>query len=419
MSKRKRKILAATYLTALLTALALLAMVSYSHLQIYRRQAGYDAARAFRQTVDAVDTLSASLEKSLYATDGGMCGKICAEICADARAAETALAALPFSTLEHEQVKAFLGQCGDYAFTLCREAAAQGFTDGQRKTMAALSDKAGELAETLYAMRDELSAGELTMDSREKRLVNMERQGTLLSTAMGEAAGSFSAEPLRYDGVYSEQDKPFNEPADETKTRAVAAAFFGVAPEELELVGYYADGSCNSYLSGTQTACVTAKGLIRLTDSRLVDAPTLTVFEGKERAGEWLETLGYEGLALCSSEQRGPLLLCRYAPVTDGVRALDRSLYLTVALDDGSLYALNAVELERRETSYDWPITEADARAAVPEGLTLWQLGKVSVESPGGRGTPCYELVCFNRQGETVTVYVNAETGRQQEILVG
>jgi hypothetical protein len=105
--------------------------------------------------------------------------------------------------------------------------------------------------------------------------------------------------------------------------------------------------------------------------------------------------------------------------VTDGVRALDRSLYLTVALDDGSLYALNAVELERRETSYDWPITEADARAAVPEGLTLWQLGKVSVESPGGRGTPCYELICFNRQGETVTVYVNAETGRQQEISVG
>lgn len=99
MSKRKIKIVAATYLTALLTALALLAMVSYSHLQIYRRQAGYDAARAFRQTVDAVDTLSASLRKSLYATDGGMCGKICAEICADARAAETALAALPFLRL--------------------------------------------------------------------------------------------------------------------------------------------------------------------------------------------------------------------------------------------------------------------------------------------------------------------------------
>ena len=418
MSKRKIKVLAATYLTAMLTALALLAMVSYSHLQVYRRQAGYDAARSFRQTVDAVDTLSASLRKSLYATDGGMCGMICAEICADARAAETALAALPFSTLEHEQVKSFLGQCGDYAYTLCREAAEQGFTDKQRKTMAALSDKAGELADTLYAMRDELSSGELTMDSREVRLVNTQRQGTLLSKAMGEAAGNFTAEVLRYDGVYSEQDKPFNEPADETRTRAAAAEFFGVPAEELELVGYYADGSCNSYLCGTQTACVTAKGLIRLTDSRLVDEPALTVFEGRERAEAWLETLGYEGLSLCSSEQRGPLLECCYAPVTDGVRALDRSLQLTVALDDGSLYALNAVDLQRREASFDWPVTEAEARAAVPEGLTLWQLGKVSVESPGGLGTPCYELICFNRQGETVTVYVNAETGKQQEIMV-
>ena len=418
MSKRKMKILAATYLTALLTALALLAMVSYSHLQVYRRQAGYDAARAFRQTVDAVDTLSASLEKSLYATDGGMCGKICADICADARAAETALAALPFSTLEHEQVKAFLGQCGDYAYTLCREAAEQGFTAAQRKTMAALSDKAGELAGLLYAMRDELSSGELTMDSREKRLANMERQGTLLSSAMGEAAGSFTAEALRYDGAYSEQDKPFNEPADEARTRAAAAEFFGVPAEELELIGAYADGSCNSYLSGTQTACVTAKGLLRLTDSRLVDEPTLTAFEGKERAGEWLEILGYQDLELCGAEQRGPLLLCRYAPVTDGVRALDRSLLLTVALDDGSLYALDAVDLERRGESYDWPVTEAEAREAVPEGLTLWQLGRVSVESPGGIGTPCYELICFTRQGETVTVYVNAETGKQQEIVI-
>jgi hypothetical protein len=66
----------------------------------------------------------------------------------------------------------------------------------------------------------------------------------------------------------------------------------------------------------------------------------------------------------------------------------------------------------------DWPVSETEARAAVPEGLTLWQLGKVSVESPGGRAVPCYELICFNRRGETVTVYVNAETGKQQEIIV-
>ena len=89
-----------------------------------------------------------------------------------------------------------------------------------------------------------------------------------------------------------------------------------------------------------------------------------------------------------------------------------------MALDDGSLYALDAVDLERRGESYDWPVTEAEAREAVPEGLTLWQLGRVSVESPGGIGTPCYELICFNRQGETVTVYVNAETGKQQEIVI-
>ena len=47
-----------------------------------------------------------------------MCGKVCAEICADARMAETAMSALPFSTVELEQIRGFLGVTGDYAYTL-------------------------------------------------------------------------------------------------------------------------------------------------------------------------------------------------------------------------------------------------------------------------------------------------------------
>lgn len=417
---RKAKILIASYGGAALIALSIFSAVCYGHLRLYRRQTGYDAARAFEETVGGIDRLSRSLEKSLYAADGGMCGKVCAEICADARMAETAMSALPFSTVELEQIRGFLGVTGDYAYTLCREAAEQGFTDEQRQNLAAMSDTAAALAVAVREMQTGIDEGSLTMDSREAQTANVgvEEELRLLSAALTDCEADFTPlAPIRYDGRYTAVEEREETKPEEATARAAAAYALGVAPEELESAADYADGSRLCYRSGTRTVCVSGEGVESLTDSRLVSAASVGEEEGQAAAEAFLAQQGLERLTLDESRRSGALLLLRYASGTGDVTHLDQSVRVTVALDDGSIYAYDARALRSDSVAAGWD-GENPPEGWLPAELALEGTRKVTLRSPGGQSVPCWELSCQAPEGRSVTLYINALTGKQQEILI-
>lgn len=417
---RKARILIASYTGAALVALSIFSAVCYGHLRIYRRQTGYDAARAFEETVGGIDRLSRSLEKSLYAADGGMCGKVCAEICADARTAETAMSALPFSTVELEQIRGFLGLVGDYAYTLCREAAERGFTDEQRRDLAAMSDTASELAVAVRRMQTGVNEGRLTMDSREAQIANVgvDEELRWLSAELVDCEANFTPlEAPRYDGRYTAVEAREETPPDEQTARTLAASALSAAPEELETAADYADASRLCYRSGTRTVCVSAAGLETLTDSRLVSEARLSEDEGRAAAEAFLAQQGCEGLRLEDSRQSGALLSLRYASAAGEVANLDKTVTVTVALDDGSIYAYDACALSTEAAAEGWD-GEATPEEWVPAGLTLEDARKVTLQSAGGQSLPCWELSCRGAEEREVTLYINALTGKQQEIVV-
>lgn len=417
---QKAKILIASYTGAALVALSVFSAVCWGRLQTYRRQTGYDAARAFEETVSGIDRLSRSLEKSLYAADGGMCGKVCAEICADARAAETAMSALPFSTVELEQIRGFLGLTGDYAWTLCREAAESGFTDEQRKALSAMSDTAASLAADVRAMQTGVDEGSLTMDSREEPLANVgvEEELQYLSAVLADCEAGFTPlEPLCYDGRYTAAEPREATAPDETGARTLAAAALGVEPEALERAADYADGSRFCWQSGTRTVCVSAAGLETLTDSRLVSEASVSEDEAVAAAEAFLARQGCEDMALSESRRSGALLQLVYACQAQDVTNLDKCVRLTVALDDGSVYAYDACGLSTETAAEGWD-GEQDPAGLLPAGLTLEDSRRVTLRSPGGQSVPCWELKCTGQDGRSVTLYIDARSGKQQEIVV-
>jgi len=420
MRYRKFRKLLAVYASAAVAVLGVFSLVCYDRLQTYRRQTGADASRAFEETVVSVDRLSRSLEKSLYAADGGMSARVCAEICADARAAETALAALPFSTLEHEQVKRFLGVVGDYAFTLCGEAAEQGFTPEQRRTLAELSEQAARTAAWIEQTQSGVNDGLIVMDSREARLANVEEaERRLLSGAFDEFETAFPAlRPLHYDGAYTARDEAQQDAADEGEARRAAAALLEVEPAELTPAAEYASGERYVYEHGSRSVCVGAAGVESLTDSRLVSESRLDEAAGEAAAQRVLDRLGYQDMSLSESRRSGALLELCYVCADGDVSCLDRTLRLTIALDDGSLYALDTGGLGE-ETESEWELDAAEAEALVPDGLTLRAGRRVTIASPGGNSVPCYELDCAATDGSRVRIYVRAADGKQQEILIG
>ena len=68
------------YTVAAIAVLSVLSAVLYERTREYERAARYASSGAFETAVKASDDMSLALEKSLYATDSGMCARLCGEI---------------------------------------------------------------------------------------------------------------------------------------------------------------------------------------------------------------------------------------------------------------------------------------------------------------------------------------------------
>ena len=169
MKRKLRRVLGIYGVTAF-TVLALLAALYSARLKEFRTATRYSYELSFEETAAAVNALSDTLEKARYAT-GELCHALSSEAFAEACAAKAALGTLPFSTVEMEQTKSFLGTAGDFVHGLCAKSGE--FDDAERADIQSLSDTAAAYTALVLDMRNSLANGDLEMDSREDRLQNV------------------------------------------------------------------------------------------------------------------------------------------------------------------------------------------------------------------------------------------------------
>lgn len=421
---RKAKILLTTYIAAALTALCLFSWSSQRSLSAYRRSAVYSARHAYEETVSAVSNMSGSLAKSLYAVDGSMCSRICSEIYANSLAAEAALSSLPFSTYELEQLSGFIGTVGDYGYTLCAEAAREGFTHEQVEKLTELSGMAGEFAAKLTELQASLNDGLLTMDSREERLLNVGIPETpqLSAQLLDYESGFAQPEGLSYDGKYSPREKSREQNSlSEDDMLQMAADFLGEDSAALRLeYEYEGEGHKRCFSLGDSFVCVSGKGVDSMGQSRLVGESKLSAEEAQKAAEEFLSSKNYVNLKLVNSRENGNALLMSFAVYRDDTLYLNNALSIAIAMDDGSVYSFNAESYyPDAEHDVQWSIDAAQAEKKLPSSLKLEESRKVCIESPGGMELACYELKCTDRDGNPVTIYVDGNSGMQVQIVLG
>ena len=409
------------YAVAATAALALWAGVNAHYVQQGRQAALYRSSLAFEETVHAVDSLSRSLRKSLYATDEGMCASVCGEAYAAACAAESAMALLPFSTQELEHLSAFLNQAGDYAYTLCGEKRKAGFGEKELSALRELSVRAAEFIGTLRAAQEELNGGELRMDSREQRLRNVGSEpGLPLSARLLDYEAAFAAPELPdYDGKYSREKSPAGGYLTEEEMQRAAAAFLGVEPEELEKVYEYEglEGR-RCFRCGDSFLCVSRSGVESMSRTRLVSEALLTEEEAQAAAEDFLRERGYNDLTLRELRVNGAVAAMRFARTEGDAVWLDNDLSIAIALDDGGVHSFNAAEYREEKSGVSFSLDEERAREALPAFFEPESSRKVILTSAGGRDRGCYEFIGSGQGGERVSICVDAGTGEEYRISI-
>lgn len=419
MSK-KAKFIIATYLTAALVALSLCCAIGYTRLTDYRRSAAYSARASFETTVSAVDRMGSALKKSLYATDGGLCGSICGEVYAEAMAAEAAMASMPFATQELENLSGFLNLVGDYAYSLCTQAAEEGFTQEQQAQLTAFSQQAEEFAGMLRELQTNLNNGLVLLDSREQRLQNVGvEDGEKVSAALLDYEAGFDGGELDYDGKFTAKEAAEAGSLSEEEALALAAKVAGVESRELKEEYDYAgaDGR-RCYSAGSMMICVSSRGLESIGQSRLVSSGRISTDKARQIAQDFLGQLELEEMALVSYSDSGTVASFNFAQVQDEALRLDSGVKISVALDDGSIYAYNAENYSSSQAEVQWNTKQEQAQEKLPDNVSTQGVRRVIIHSAGDRDLPCYEFSCLDGEGQALKIYINADTGRQCKIEI-
>lgn len=418
---RKNAIVLGTFAFALVAVLGIYSFISHQRLENYRLSSKYSALLSFEETVSAVDRMSTTLRKSPYATDGPMCGKICSQVYADAMAAEAAMATLPFSTVELEEIAGYLNQVGDYAYSLCSTAVTEGFSPQDVEKLTELSGIAEGLSQSLRQLQGSVHEGSILLDSRERQVFNIgkDKDTGFVSAEFARFEEEFPhRSSLSYDGRYNKQPlKTGTKRLSDAQLLAMAARFAGVSPGEMRLCYEYSgDQGRKCYSAGDVQLVVDGQGVESMSRSRIVEESRISEAEALEIAGTFLEKQGFKSLSQVEQSVEGNVARFRFCPVQGDVLLPERCLSISVAMDDGSICAFSRDSYSEEKAVGTWNISSQQAEESLPDSLSLQQSDKVIIESEGGRELPAYRLKCTNGKNETVTVYVNAVTGRQSRI---
>ena len=426
--KRRKYAVALAVLIAAAVFLSGYALREHDRAETAHRAARYAEERAFEELCAAVKGLDNALQKSRYAVSPSMTAALCAEVYSRALSAESALSSLPFSTLELEQTAAFLSRAGDYASYLLRQTGRGEAPEGEvLENIAALSDAAGILQENLNQLRADIAEGRVFLSA-----AALESGAPSVTDSFLQMEQEFPETPsLVYDGPFSASiaDRTPRMLQDAAEIREddalrIAAGFLGTRSNLLSLEGR-AEGKipCYRIAGGGYTVAVSVQGGY-VVQAICDEAPTrsqLPTETALEKAAEFLREHEYRHMKESYHIRQDNILTVTYCYQDGDTLCYPDMVKLAVSLDDGKLLRFDAQSYLTSHGERELPtptIGAEEAKSMVGSGLTVVSEGLAVIPSEGEEELFCRELICETEDGRHVLLYVNAETGEQERILI-
>lgn len=438
-SKRRWSIIAASYIIAAFCLMGGFILQERAVAESYRMQVDQGYQRAFSEFVTAATKLETSLHKSRYLTSPGMMSSACAEVFARAEAAQMALGILPFSDTELEHTASFISKTGDYAYMLSKKAASgEKLTDEEYSNLVGLAQCAELLSGNLTNLYADVQSGLITIE-RSKDKLGKSDDG-ITPSALADSFFSMESEfpevpSLIYDGPFSEhitgmetlyiKDKP---EIDELEAKINASEFTGFEKARFQLE-YIREGEIPVYVLSTRLSGgdmiveVTKRGgvVARVNHARPVSESTIPVKDAVRFAERFISSRGYKSMKTSYYQIEGNKVTVNFAYTQDGVICYPDLVKVTVALDSGSIVGFENDGYIMNHTQRQIPepvISAEDAQAKVSGELKVLSHELAIIPTSGKHEVFCHEFKCENADGQHYIVYINAQTGNEEKLLI-
>ena len=427
-------------IVTLLIIVAILGFLLYHKQREYRQASENSYNMAFYELVDYVQNVETYLAKSLISSTAEHGAETLTHLWREANLAQSYLARLPIESQELSNTEKFLNQVSDYSYSLSRKNIYnEDLTQEDLNNLKELHQYSVDLENTLNQLSADLNEGRFKWDElTEKGTVAFAQQVDNISkesfSNLEENFHEYSG--LIYDGAFSEhmtsQDPKAltGDDIDEETAKQKAVEFIGqdkckevnsLGLAENATIPVY-DFSITNQNDETINISVSKKGghVVNMNTNRDVSVESISQEEANNKGKEFLNSKGFENMKETYYLKQEGIVTINYAATQDDVVLYPDLIKVKVALDNGEVLGVETTGYLNNHTIRDVSnvkITVDEAKSSLNKDLQIESQGLAVIPTEWKSEILCYEFKGKVDDKEFL-VYINAENGREEDILI-
>ena len=425
----------------LLIIVGVLIFFLYQKQKEYRQASENSYNMAFYELVDYVQNVETYLAKSLISSTPEHGAETLTNLWREANLAQSYLSRLPIESQELSSTEKFLNQVSDYSYSLSRKNIYnEKLTEEDLNNLKELHTYSVDLENTLNQLSEDLNNGRFSWgELTEKGTVAFAQQVDNISkesfSNLEENFHEYAG--LIYDGAFSEH-LTSNEPKgltgediDENKAREKVEEFIGKENiKEINSLGFSEnatipvyDFSITNNNEETINISISKKGghVVNMNSNRDITTEIISQEEAGNKAKEFLDNKGFINMKETYYLKQEGIVTINYAYMQDNVIMYPDLIKVKVALDNGEILGIETTgylnnHVENRDIS-NIKITEEEAKKDLNTNLEIISSGMAVIPTEWKTELLCYEFKGKVEDKEFL-VYINAENGREEDILI-
>ena len=424
----------------LLIIVAVLGIILWKKQTEYRQASENSYNMAFYELVDYVENVETYLAKSVVSSTPEHGAETLTNLWREANLAQSYLSRLPIESQELENTEKFLNQVSDYSYSLSRKNIYnEKLSDDDLKNLKELHTYSVELENTLNQLSEDLNSGRFEWGELTKKgTVAFAQQVDNISkesfSNMEENFHEYSG--LIYDGAFSEhltsnEKKGLTgEDIEEDVAKQKIEEFIGKNNiKEIQSLGYSENATIPVYdfsvinnNDETANISISKKGghVVSMNANRDVKAETISQEEANSKGKEFLESKGFTSMKETYYLKQDGIVTINYAYYQEGVVIYPDLIKVKVALDNGEVLGIETSGYLNNHTIRDLKkvkITREQAKKDLNKDLEIISEGMAIIPTEWKTEILCYEFKGKVDEKEFL-VYINAENGREEDVLV-
>lgn len=438
----KMKIMLAIILVLVIVIVGLIIYMNNNKKE-YKQVSSNIYNMSFYEAVDYVDNVETYLAKSLISTSPEYGAKTLMYVWREANLAQAYLAQVPISNEGLANTSRFLNQVSDYSYSLAtKNISGESLTQEDLDNLKQLHDYSVQLKDTLMQLTTEITSGVISWEELKsntntdyaQQVANMSQEGfDSIEGNFHEYAG------LIYDGAFSEHITNMEkkgltgEEIDEETAKNIARDFIGGDKvEEIISNGFSENGNIQCYTfyvkmkngedNNNASIAISKIGghIVYMDYNRNTENEELSQEQADEIGKNFLKEKGFENMKETYYLKNNGVVTINYAYEQNGVVVYPDLIKLKVALDNGEILGIETTGYlnSHYERNIQTPkISKDEAREKINKNIEILSEGLAIIPTEYKTEVLCWEFKGKVEEKEFL-VYINVETGKEQDILM-